>query len=365
MSGRAVRAVVRSADPIDRRLAVAFLFPPGIVIGRHRDVREDRVLLDRFVGVAVRVRVRAGDDAEVAGLGIDRTQLPRGVEMHPRDVVAERPDLPALLALGRDQHREIRFAAGGRERACEIVRLALRILDADDQHVLGEPAFGARLVARDSQRVTLLAEQRVAAVARAVAHDRELFGEVHDEAALGIELARRMQAFDEGLVFLDAFERRLADPSHQVHVCDDIGAVGDLDAAARVRRVDRTHAIRNHVHRPAAHGAGETLGHLGLRLGGREPVVVRARIDPVVRADERQMLDAGDVLGIGAVQVATGIVLLVELEQRAAVEHLLYELAVFLLGAFAPVNSIGTRELGHLRNPVAQALKARRHWGFS
>ncbi len=57
----------------------------------------------------------------------------------------------------------------------------------------------------------------------------------------------------------------------------------------------------------------------------------------VVRADEGQMLDACDVLGIGAVQVAARIVLLVELEQRAAVEHLLDELAVFLLGAFAPV----------------------------
>ena len=49
------------------------------------------------------------------------------------------------------------------------MRFALRILDADDQHVLGEPAFAARLVAGDAQRVAFLAEQRVAAVARAEA----------------------------------------------------------------------------------------------------------------------------------------------------------------------------------------------------
>ena len=49
------------------------------------------------------------------------------------------------------------------------MRLALRILDAEDQHVLGEPAFAARLVRGDAQRMALLAEQRVAAVAGAEA----------------------------------------------------------------------------------------------------------------------------------------------------------------------------------------------------
>ena len=250
------------------------------------------------------MRVRAGHDAEVAGFGVDRAQLAVRVEMHPRDVVAERPDLPALLACGRDQHREIRLAAGGRERAGEIVNVAGRALHADDQHVLREPTFRARLVARDAQRVTLLAEQRVTAVARAVAHDRELLGEVHDEAALRIELARRVQPFDERLVLLDAFERRFADPRHQIHVRDDVGAVGDLDAAACIRRVDRPHAIRDHVHRAAAHAAREARLHERLRLGRRLPVVVRASVGGVLRADEGQVLDARDVLRIRAMQVA-------------------------------------------------------------
>jgi hypothetical protein len=38
------------------------------------------------------------------------------------------------------------------------VGFALRILQADDQHVFGEPAFVCVLVARDAQRVTFFAE---------------------------------------------------------------------------------------------------------------------------------------------------------------------------------------------------------------
>src|SRR5690606_4036045 len=110
------------------------------------------------------------------GLRIDRTEPPVLAYVYPRDVVAERPDLPSRVARGRDQHREVRLAAGRRERGRDVMRLASRVLDADDQHVLGEPALVTRLPARDAERVALLAEQRVAAVPRAVAHDRELLG---------------------------------------------------------------------------------------------------------------------------------------------------------------------------------------------
>ena len=59
------------------------------------------------------------------------------------------------------------------------------ILHAEDQHVLGEPAFLPRLGGGDAQRVALLAEQRVAAVAGPDAPDQPLLGEVQDEAPLG------------------------------------------------------------------------------------------------------------------------------------------------------------------------------------
>src|SRR3546814_17032929 len=86
--------------------------------------------------------------------------------------------------------------------------LARRILDAEDEHVLGQPTLAARLVRGDAQRVALLAQQRVAAVARAVGLDAELVREVHDPAARRIELADRVQALDERALALDARQRR-------------------------------------------------------------------------------------------------------------------------------------------------------------
>src|SRR5204863_483401 len=77
---------------------------------------------------------------------------------------------------------------------------ALRVLDADDQHVLREPAFLARLPRSEPQRVTLLAEQRVAAVAGAHAPDELFLGEVQDQSPLRRQIAERVHAGDEVVV---------------------------------------------------------------------------------------------------------------------------------------------------------------------
>jgi len=100
--------------------------------------------------------------------------------MDPGDIV---PDGPHAIPgeLGHD-HGEIGLARGARHGRGEIGHLAVRILESEDQHVLGHPAFLARLRRRDAERVTLLAEERVAPVPGADAPDEPLLGEVHDEA---------------------------------------------------------------------------------------------------------------------------------------------------------------------------------------
>ena len=83
------------------------------------------------------------------------------------------------------------------------MNLALWVFDADDEHMFCHPAFGLGLVASDTQRVTLFAQQCIAAIARANAFNHQLFREVHDEASIRAQITGGMKAFYEGTAFLD------------------------------------------------------------------------------------------------------------------------------------------------------------------
>ena len=58
----------------------------------------------------------------------------------------------------------------------------------------------------------------------------------------------------------------------------DIDAIGELDPDFGKGRPDRTHHVRHHVHRPAAHRAVKPSAQLAVGLVGRHPVVGRSRI---------------------------------------------------------------------------------------
>ena len=157
------------------------------------------------------------------------------------------------------------------------------------------------------RREALLAEQRVAAVARAVRPDLARLREVDDVLLVvarpghillpGRE--RRADAVHAGHdalhVLVDLLEDRQADARHDPHVDDDVGRVGQLHADLRHRRADRPHAERQHVHRPAAHAAVEQLLQLAAHLERVHPVVGRAGGVLRQRADEGAVLDAGDI----------------------------------------------------------------------
>ncbi len=375
MRCRSIGRIVRATLPVDDRRARQ-AFPPGLVVRGQRDVGIDRVVLDRGERVRVGLLAGAGSHAEIAGLRVDRMEAAIGTGFHPADIVADRPHFPARPAqtLRRNQHRQIGLAASGRERRCNVVRFALWIFHADDQHMLGQPAFLARLPAGDAQRVALLAEQRIAAVARTDRLDRQFLREMHDEALVRIELADRMQTFHErffalaasgplGTLALDARERRRSHARHQPHVGDDVGRVGDLHATARDRRIDRAHAIRNHVQRAALHAAIEQRVDFCVRLRRRHPVIVRTGIVLVRGADEGQMLDARNIGRMRAVQPAVRMRLRVQRDQRAIALHLFDECALFGFGAVAPMDSVRLRESRDIVDPAVQCVELAGHGG--
>ena len=129
---------------------------------------------------------------------------------------------------------------------------------------------------------------------------------MHDEAPIGIEVAGRVQALDESPSRADALERRPTHARHDPHVEHDIGAVGDLNAATRDTANRSVPCNRARRRACARHAAGEQGIHLRVRVIGRHPLVVGAGIVAIPGADEGQVLDAGDVVGVGAVQIAAG-----------------------------------------------------------
>src|SRR3954469_14047422 len=102
--------------PVDQTFGRGFgeAFPPHVAIGRHRDVREDRVTVQRGKTVRVRLLRRAWRDTERTRFRVDRIQAPVLTGLDPRDVLADRRDFPAFELLRRDEHREIRLAARAR-----------------------------------------------------------------------------------------------------------------------------------------------------------------------------------------------------------------------------------------------------------
>ena len=190
-----------------RRFAV-HAFPPDVAFVGERDVRKDRVRLDRLHRIRIGRVVGARSYSKEAVLRIDRTKFARFVGLDPGDIVAHGRYLPAFFQkrLRRDQHCKVRLAARRRERRTDIIFAAIRRFDTNDQHVLGKPALSTPKRRSDTQSQTLLAKQSVTAIARTVRNDRVLFGKVNNILVLRI---RRTWPRNIGLTFTQRHSDRV------------------------------------------------------------------------------------------------------------------------------------------------------------
>ncbi len=248
------------AAPIDqmRRRRVGHSFPPHIAVVGQRDIGEDDVAREHLDRVGIGLGAGARRDAEESRFRIDGAQRAVRLRLDPGDVVADRPHGPAFERGGRDHHREVGLAARRRERRGDIGLVAVRALDTKDQHVLGKPALLAPHQRGDAQREAFLAQQRVAAIARTVRHDRVLLGELDDVLVLlvarpgdvllpGLERrANGMEARHEVAVAQEG-EHGPPQARHHAHADRDVGGISELHADMRDGRAQRPHAERDHV----------------------------------------------------------------------------------------------------------------------
>ena len=332
----------------------AHLLPPHIAIVGQRDVGIDAVGGERLHGVGVGIVRGAGRHAEEAGLRIDGVKPPILAELHPANVVADGLGLPA--GNGRVDHGEIGLAAGAREGRGDEFRFSFRIGELEDQHVLGHPALVARLHRGDAERMAFLAEQCVAAIARAVRPDLARLWKVRDVFGLiarprdiggrrrGKRIAHRVHAAHEILAVAERLPHLVADAGHDVHVGDGVGGVRDHHADTGDRRADRPHGIGHHIHGAPGHRPVVKLAERFLHRFGVEPVVGRARVVLLLGADVSLVLDSRDVLGVGAHQDRVRPLFGVEPQRRAAIDQRLEHTLVFVLGAVAPHDVLGLEQ---------------------
>ncbi len=178
----------------------------------------------------------------------------------------------------------------------------------------------ARHPACDSQRETFLAQQRVAAITRAETPNQFFFGEMHDESALGIEIAGRMHARHKVAGISKPIERHAAHARHDSHAGGDVCAVGHFHADPALRRIHRPHNVRNHIHRPAAITPSNSGPIFSLASAGAIQLFVGPASSLRCVADKRQIFRARHIVGIAAMQIAIRVSCRIQ-RQRVAFAH--------------------------------------------
>ena len=145
-------------------------FPPNVTVIGQGYVGEDAVLLDGFHRARVGFVGGAGRNAEVTGFRIDGIQVAIITRLDPGNIITDRRDLPALLLVmfGRNDHREIGFAACTGESGGDVSLFTAWFLNTHDEHVFGQPSLVAGHGGSNAQSQALLAEQGVAAVTTAI-----------------------------------------------------------------------------------------------------------------------------------------------------------------------------------------------------
>ena len=151
-------------------------FPPYIAIVSQRDVCKNCVFLQRRHAVEVRLLVCARRHTEVTRLRINGPEIALGVRLNPSNVITNCRNPPSLLSKPDrwNQHGKVCFSTCRWESRGNMVFFTPRRLHTQYQHVFSQPAhrlfigLTASHCGRNAQGETLLAQQGVPAIARAI-----------------------------------------------------------------------------------------------------------------------------------------------------------------------------------------------------
>jgi len=166
-----------------------------------------------------------------------------------------------------------------------------------------------------------------------------------------------MKAAHEIFRITDPVDGFLAHAGHDAHADRDISRIRDLDAGFGVGRLGMTHHIRHDIHGPAFHAAVEKRGHLFFGFLGIHPVVVRPGGLLIRVTDKGQLLGAGDIIGMGIVEIGVRPLRVIEFfKDRLSVQLFFFfsdldELSGFGFRTIAPVDLGGFRQFRYFFYP--------------
>src|SRR3974390_189799 len=167
-----VHGFPRPVETLCRR-RITHALPPDSPLWSERYVGKNRVFRQGRHRVWVRLDGSADGNAKEAKFRVDSPEPALSIGPNPGDVVTDGPDFPAFLLkmVRRNEHGEIRLATGARERRRNVGFLALRVLDPEDEHVLGHPALVTGHVGGNAKGEAFFAKQSVATVTGPVTPD--------------------------------------------------------------------------------------------------------------------------------------------------------------------------------------------------
>ena len=234
--------------------------------------------------------------------------------------------------------------------------------------MLGHPSLVASHGGGDTQGKALLAEQGIAAITGAIAHDQSVLREVRDvgilrgagpgDILLSCREGRsdRMEAFHKFASLGNLVVNLRTHPCHGAHVRYDVGAIRDLDAVLGDRRADRTHAEGHHIESASLHASLQEAIELSPHHGRIAPVIGGAGILFGFAADESALLDASHIAGITADKQRVGSLVGIEPKAGTGTDDTITHQLVLGSAAVAPEDRLRLRQSCNFVNPIRDLL---------
>ena len=175
-----------------------------------------------------------------------------------------------------------------------------------------------------------------------------------DVAVLRIVVCSGVEALDE--IILQLAGRSQAHSGHDGHIKHHVDRVSQLNTVLGEERANHAHGVGNDVHGTALHGSGVQPPQPGVHFLRGHPVVGWAGILLFPAADEGAVLHTSHVVDGGAVEIAAGQLLLIQLLHFAGGAGLGPQLLQLGVTSVNPYDMLRLRHGGHFVDPVQYSL---------